>query len=36
MNNNVESAFLYNVLMPDVLLFSVAISAGFFLMLLIF
>jgi len=36
MTNNVENAFLFNVLMPDVLLFSVAISAVFCLMLVIF
>ena len=36
MTNSVENAFLYNVLLPDVLLFSVAICAVFLIMLLIF
>ncbi len=35
MTNNVENAFAYNVLMPDVLLFTVGITAAFGLMLLI-
>ena len=35
MTNNVENAFAYNVLMPDVLLFAVGITSAFGLMLLI-
>jgi len=36
MTSNVENAFAYNVLMPDVLLFVVGLTAVFGLMLLIF
>ncbi len=36
MTSHVEDAFAYNVLMPDVILFSVAITAVFGLLLLIF
>ena len=36
MTSNVENAFVYNVLMPDVLLFIVALTAAFGLLLLIF
>ncbi len=36
MTNNVENAFAYNVLMPDVLLFAIGMSTAFGLMLLIF
>ncbi len=36
MTNNVENAFAYNVLMPDVLLFAVGMTAVFGLLLLIF
>ena len=35
MTNNVENAFAYNILMPDLLIFAVGISAAFGLMLLI-
>jgi len=36
MTTNAENAFAYNVLMPDVLLFSIAITAVFGLLLLLF
>lgn len=36
MTNNVENAFAYNVLMPDVLLFAVGMTTVFGLLLLIF
>ncbi len=36
MTNDVENAFAYNVLMPDVLLFTIGISTAFGLMLYIF
>lgn len=36
MTSNVENAFAYNILMPDVLLFTVGITTVFGLMLLIF
>ncbi len=36
MTSNVENAFAYNVLMPDAVLFAVAMTSVFGLMLLIF
>lgn len=36
MTSNVETAFTYNVLMPDVLLFAVGMTTVFGLLLLIF
>lgn len=36
MTSDVENAFAYNILMPDVLLFAVGMTAVFGLLLLIF
>ena len=36
MTTNAENAFAYNILMPDLLLFVIALTAVFGLMLLIF
>lgn len=35
MTSNVENAFAYNVLMPDVILFTVGITSAFGILLLI-
>ena len=36
MTNNAENAFLYNILVPDFLLFAIAMAGAFGLLLVIF